>query len=109
MNNNRQNIQTSKVNHFQSYSGLYLFGTVVDRTRRLVPKDNPTTEIVTYTAQTNQNTKIFIDEYAPSSYYDIGADISVPVYVKTYERKNGEAAYTLMIQHENILTRGEHF
>jgi hypothetical protein len=91
-----------------NYSGLYLFGRVIDRTRRHVPKDNPTTEIVTYLIQSNQNSKFYVDDYAPASYYDIGADVSLNVYIKTYKRKNGEASYTLNIQ-QNDFSRDEHF
>ncbi len=90
------------------YSGLYLFGQITDRTRRRVPKDNPTTEIVTYTVQTVRDSKYYVDDYAPDSYYDIGADVCFPVYIKTYKRRNGDPSYTLMIQQDD-LSRGEHF
>ena len=46
-------------------SGLYVDGDVIDRTRRYVPKDNPTTEIVTYTIQDNNDRKFYVDNYAP--------------------------------------------
>ena len=52
--------------------GLSLCRTVIDRTRRMVPRDNPTMEIVTYTIQ---------DEY---------------------NRKNGDPSYTLNIQKMNL-------
>lgn len=41
-------------NNCNNYSGLYLFGKVIDRTRRHVPKDNSTTETVTYLVQSNR-------------------------------------------------------
>lgn len=90
------------------YSGLFLFGQVIDRTRRYVPKDTPTTEIVTYTVQTERDSKYFVDDYAPDSYYDVGSDVCFPVYIKTYKRRNGDPSYTLMIQQDE-LSRGEHF
>jgi hypothetical protein len=95
-------------NNHNSYSGLYLFGRIIDRTRRHVPKDNPTTEIVTYLVQSNRDSKFYVDDYAPDSYYDIGADVSFNVYIKTYKRRNGEPSYTLNIQ-QNDFSRGEHF
>lgn len=95
-------------NNCNSYSGLYLFGKVIDRTRRHVPKDNPATEIVTYLIQSNRDSKFYVDNYAPKSYYDIGADVSLSVFIKTYKRKNGEPSYTLNIQQNNF-SRGEHF
>ena len=88
--------------------GLFLNGTVVDRTRRHVPKDNPTTEIVTYTVSDENNRKYYVDDYAPESYYDLGAYISVPVYVKPYTKKNKDVSYNLCIQKETS-AKGEHF
>jgi hypothetical protein len=80
-------------NNNHNYSGLYLFGKVIDRTRRHVPKDNPTTEIVTYLIQSNRDSKFDVDDFALDSYYDIGANVSLHVYIKTYKRKNGEPSY----------------
>ena len=103
--------QRNNKNHFNpsnAYSGLMLFGTVVDRVRRMVPKNNPVTEIVTYTIQDYQNRKHFVDDYAPDSYYDIGENVELPNYIKPYVRKNGDASYTLNIQKTDN-TRGDHF
>ncbi len=88
--------------------GLALSGTVIDRTRRMVPHDNLTTEIVTYTIQDESNRKFFVDDYAPTDYHEIASNISLPVYVKAYIRKNGEPSYTLNIQKLDAV-RGEHF
>ena len=88
--------------------GLYLNGFVIDRTRRHVPKDNPMTEIVTYTVSDNFDRKYYVDDYAPSGYHEIGEYLSVPVYVKPYVKRNGEASYNLSIQ-KRTSTRGEHF
>ncbi len=87
---------------------LYLNGTVIDRTRRYVPKDNPTTEIVTYTLSDNNDRKYFVDDYAPTDYHDLGSYISVPVYVKPYMKKNKDIAYNLCIQRKTVV-QGEHF
>ena len=88
--------------------GLFLCGTVVDRTRRFVPKDNPVTEIVTYTLSDNEDRKYYVDDYAPSSYHDLGVYVSVPVYVKPYTKKNKDISYNLCIQKKTTL-QGEHF
>lgn len=88
--------------------GLYLNGTVIDRTRRHVPKDKPTTEIVTYTLSDNNDRKYYVDDYAPTSYHDLGSYISVPVYVKPYTKKNKDISYNLCIQKKSIV-QGEHF
>ncbi len=109
-NNNINNSSSAKNLPVRNsaYSGLYLFGQVIDRTRRHVPKDNPTTEIVTYTVQTDRDTRYYIDDYAPDSYYDVGAEVCLPAYIKAYKRRNGDPSYTLMIQQDD-LSRGEHF
>lgn len=88
--------------------GLFLSGTVIDRTRRMVPHDNPTTEIVTYTIQDNCNRRFFVDDYAPDDYHEINTSICLPIYIKPYSRKNGEPSYTLNIQ-KSESGRGEHF
>ena len=88
--------------------GLYLSGTVIDRTRRHVPKDNPTTEIVTYTLSDNNERKFYVDDYAPTGYHELGEYVSFPVYVKPYVKKNKDMAYNLCIQ-KKPSTRGEHF
>lgn len=88
--------------------GLSLTGTVIDRTRRMVPRDNPSTEIVTYTIQDGYNRKFFVDDYAPTDYHDIDSDVSLPVFIKAYSRKNGEPSYTLNVQKTEAV-RGEHF
>ena len=92
----------------QKTYGLFLNGTIVDRTRRHVPKDNPTTEIVTYTVTDENNRKYYVDDYAPESYYDLGVYISVPVYVKPYTKKNKDVSYSLCIQ-KKTSAKGEHF
>lgn len=89
-------------------SGLYLDGSVIERTRRHVSKDNPTTEIVTYTLKGNNDRKFSVDDYAPESYYDIGEQVCLPVYVKPYQKHNKELAHTLCIQKMQS-PRGEHF
>lgn len=88
--------------------GLSLTGIVIDRTRRMVPRDNPTTEIVTYTIQDGYNRKFYVDDYAPDTYHDLESKICFPVYIKAYNRKNGEPSYTLNVQKMNV-ARGEHF
>lgn len=112
MNNNYNNNNKSssqRNNNNNNYSGLYIFGQVIDRTRRLVPKDNPTIQIVTYLIQTKEDRKFYVDDYNPDSFYDVMSDVCLPVYVKTYKRKNGEPAYNFQILKEDEFTRGERF
>ena len=76
--------------------------------RRMVPHDNPTTEIVTYTVQDGYNRKFYVDDYAPDAYHELDSNVCFPVYIKAYNRKNGEPSYTLNIQKRD-LGRGERF
>jgi hypothetical protein len=101
-------LSSSSSIEIQSTSGLSVSGMIVDRTRRMVPRDNPTTEIVTYTIQDSSNRKYYVDDYAPSSYHELNSDVSFPIYIKSYLRKNGDPSYTLHIQKLNY-SQGEHF
>lgn len=105
MPRSKTNTQSSSTSDIQ---GLFLTGTVIDRTRRMVPRNNPTTEIVTYMIQDGNNRKYFVDDYAPDSYHEIASTVSLPVYIKAYVRKNGEPSYTINIQKSDV-GRGEHF
>lgn len=88
--------------------GLSLSGTVIDRTRRVVPHDNPTTEIGTYTIQDGYNHKFYVDDYAPAGYHDLDSNVCLPVYIKAYNRKNGDPSHTLNVQKMDP-PHGEHF
>lgn len=88
--------------------GLSLSGTIIDRTKRMVPRDNPTTEIVTYTVQDDSNHRFYVDDFSPEVYHDLNSSVCFPVYIKPYRRKNGDLSYTLNIQKAEIV-RGDHF
>ncbi len=77
--------------------GLYACGEVLKRTRRKVPKDNPTIEIVTYELNGSDNRSIYVDDFEPDEYYDVGSLVNLPVYVKPYQRKTGQLSYTLCV------------
>ena len=91
MNNTNQN------NH-NNYSRLYLFGKVIDRARRKVPQNKPTTEVVTYLVQRNRDSKSFVDNYAATSYYEPGTEVSFPVSIKTYNWKHAESSHMFNIR-----------
>ena len=89
--------------------GLYAGGVVKERTRRYVPQDNPTTEIVTYTLlDDDSNHQLFIDDFKPNKYYDVGSYMLVPVYIKPYQKRNGSLSYTICIR-KDFQTKGEVF
>ena len=89
--------------------GLFLSGYVADRVRRYVPKEKPTTEIVTYTIDDKAGHKYYVDDYMPGGYFELGECISVPVYIKPYIKKNKEASYAIGILKTYSNDRGERF
>ena len=91
--------------------GLYVIGSIVNRTRRYITtNNNPNTESVTYTILDDHDHRFFVDDFSPTSYFDVSASVTLPVYIKPYNKKNGDAAYTLCIQKNyHPLTKGEYF
>ena len=91
--------------------GLYVIGFIANRTRRYITtNNNPNTEIVTYTILDDHDHRFFVDDFAPTSYYEVSAYVTLPVYIKPYNKKNGEAAYTICIQKNyHPITKGEAF
>lgn len=91
-------------------TGLYIAGTVQDRVRRMVPIDNPKTEIVTYTISDESEKCYYVDEYSPTGYHEIGDYVEIPVYVKPYRKRNGDLSYSFSVlkayQHQS---KGESF
>ena len=91
--------------------GLYIIGSISNRSRRYITtNNNPNTEIVTYTILDEHDHRFFIDDFAPSSYHEVTESVVLPVYIKPYKKKNGDAAYTLCIQKNyHPITKGEEF
>ena len=107
MNNNNSNSNSN--NRDRKRPGLFIAGTVIDRTRRRVPASNPTTEIVTYTILASNQQRFYVDDYAPSSYLDLDKYVCIPVYIKPFIKKNGEASFNINVQKDFKNVRGEHF
>ena len=91
-------------------SGLFLSGQVIDRTRRTIQtRMDTTTQIVTYTIMDSASRRYYVDEYAPDEYHEIGDNIIIPVYVKTFKKNNGEIGHSFAVQQQFGPARGEHF
>lgn len=91
-------------------SGLYVGGSILERRRRFISRDNnEKIEIVTYTVSDENDKKYYIEDYAPATYRDIGAQILEPVYVKPYKKKTGDLSYTICIKKNFEGGRGEAF
>ena len=78
-------------------SGLFLAGTVVQRTKREIPSVNPTTEVVTYQVIDDKERNYYVDDYSPSEYHECGTEVYLPVYVKPYKKKSGDVSYSLNV------------
>jgi hypothetical protein len=78
-------------------SGLFLAGTIVQRTKREIPSVNPTTEVVTYQIIDDKDHNYYVDDYSPSEYHERGETVCLPVYVKAYKKKTGDASYSLNV------------
>ena len=100
---------TSSEDSIVHLSGLLIRGIVKERTRRHVPFDNPTTEIVTYTISDENDRRYYVDDFAPSSYYSVGENVESNVYVRPYRKRNGDLSYTLCIQKDFHAIKGESF
>ena len=82
-------------------SGLYVLGQVADRTKRTIPtRDNGTAEIVTYTVRDVNGRNYYVDEYDPEVYNELGSIVEIPVYVKTFKKRNGEVGYSFSVQQQ---------
>ncbi|MBQ7487741.1 MAG: hypothetical protein IJT77_09650, partial [Clostridia bacterium] len=60
----------------------------------------------------SNNRYYYVDDYSPETYYEVGQSVQIPVYVKAYKKKSGDASYTLNILkpfRASSLGRGEEF
>jgi len=91
--------------------GLFLIGEVSDRIKKTITTHGMDVEVVTYTISCNDRQRYFVDDFDPEKYFSIGEKVSIPVYVKVYKKKNGEASYMLKLQKKDIFvaSRGERF
>ena len=88
-------------------SGLYLFGEVIDRSKKTIPQTS--TEVVTYEIQDKSGRRYYVDEYSPQNYLERGENVEIPVYVKAFKKRNGEIGYAFNVQQQQINSRGIRF
>ena len=81
-------------------SGLLVRGSIVARTKKEIQAKNESVEVVTYTIATESTRRLYVEDYSPDSYFEIGENVELPVYVKPYQKKNGMLSYTFNIQKE---------
>ena len=92
-------------------TGLFLVGKVADRVKKKVTAQDIEVEVVTYTVMSDSVHRYFVDDFNPEKYYKVGENVSLPVYVKAYKKKTGEASYMLKLMKKEVVitSRGEHF
>lgn len=92
-------------------SGLFLIGEVSDRVKKNITTHGMDVEVVTYTISCNDRQRYYVDDFDPDKYFSVGEKVSIPVYVKAYKKKSGEASYMLKLQKKDIFvaSRGERF
>jgi hypothetical protein len=81
-------------------TGVFFAGVVEERRKRMVPKDNPETEVVTYMFYDDESRKsYYIDDYGPDSYFEVGEYVELPIRIKAYVHKGtGNPAYSMTIK-----------
>ena len=81
-------------------AGIYFSGVVAERRKRMVPKDNPETEVVTYTFYDDESrASYYVDDFAPDSYLEVGEYVELPIRIKAYNNKTtGKPAYSMTIR-----------
>ncbi len=48
----------------------------------------------------SSSSRYYVDEYAPDEYHEIGDNIIIPVYVKTFKKNNGEIGHSFAVQQQ---------
>ena len=91
--------------------GLFLIGEVSDRIKKNITAQGMDVEVVTYTISCNDRQRYYVDDFDPEKYFAVGENVTIPVYIKAYKKKNGEASYMLKLQKKDIFiaSRGERF
>ena len=91
--------------------GLFLVGKVADRVRKTVSAQGAEVEVVTYTILCGGVHRFYVDDFNPDKHFAVGENISIPVYIKAYRKKNGEPSYMLKLQKSDVFiaSRGERF
>lgn len=96
-------------------AGIYFCGIVAERRRRMVPKDDPQNEVITYTIYDEEShMTYYVDDFQPEEYFEKGEYIEVPVRIKAYVHKGtGKPAYSMTIkrtfEQSDISKNGEVF
>lgn len=90
-------------------SGLIIIGTVKERSRRYASIRGSQVEIVTYIVVDEKERRYYVEDFAPSEHHNVGDNITIPVYIKSYRKKTGDPSYSICVQKEYHSLKGESF
>ena len=82
----RKITQTAPTLQSPTRDGIYLNGTCVGRTRRMVG-ENGSKELVTYKIQTRDNLFYVKDWEADGNYFSVGEIVEIPLKIQLYTSK----------------------
>jgi hypothetical protein len=82
----RKSTQTTPTTQNSAPDGIYLNGTCVGRTRRMVG-ENASKELITYKIQTQDNLFYVKDWDANGNYFSIGESVQIPLKIQPYTSK----------------------
>ncbi|MBQ4514732.1 MAG: hypothetical protein II969_17195 [Anaerolineaceae bacterium] len=66
-------------------------------------------KIITYIIRYICDHRYYVDKYSPTSYFEVNKYVEIPVYVKDFQKRNGEIAYSICDQKKFASSRGELF
>ncbi len=93
----------------REFNGLYLHGYVKNRARRISEGANgEERQLVTYQIIANDK-EYLVKEWEPKSYFEIGEIVDIPVFVKPFLKKNGDAGIDFCTVAEMLNLHGEKF
>jgi hypothetical protein len=73
-------------------SGIFVRGKVVRRSKREVGTEKK--EVVTYGIML-ESTVVELTDWQPTSYFDVGDEVEIPVMVRVYTGKTGRVGWNL--------------
>ena len=82
----RKSTQTEPDQQSPTRDGIYLNGTCVGRTRRMVG-DSGSKELITYKIQTKDNLFYVKDWEANGNYFSVGEIVEIPLKIQPYTSK----------------------
>lgn len=81
-------------------TGLIVAGEVMNRYKRSVtPKDKPTATVVTYEFIDGSGQTIYVDDYEPEEFLNVGDYVMLPVRIRPYVNRNTEKlSYSISVR-----------